>query len=434
MVIFHVITDYGSTFVSGNARAHVWHEDHYNKIDAKYLNEGQRVRFERKYIPKSLDEIDAILAARSGRYRDAKALLFERNENNIYIPRLRCEIIRGVETPTQDLETRILRSNGADLNPADYRLITDLVHDVLVRFAASRGMKAPVWETALSWIKGDVVSPANPLLYAALADIHPYFMDPYHDFQQGGRFKDAYDHYMKIRRCLMAWRAPADETAPQEPTQSWSAKRSGTLEEERLIIMEEFGTDINSRFVDAVVLKVERVRKKREHGVLRRQSKEPHLFKGVYTGDNVPEGTRVVSIDQIDLRGEIGDINPLEEPLVYTQKLKEICIRYGFPLNMMRDRFLGVGRDKAEMMQQVQQEVKNIFERYSPDSIRRELLQHIEKIGGFKYENLDAGRRAEVDAIISQQTLTVFEAVQQRLVEDREKLDTLTTIVKKELE
>jgi len=383
MAIFNVITDYGSTFIGGAARTYVWHEDHYTRIDAKYLNEGQRVRFERKYISRTLDEIDALLAVRSDRYRYAKAALFERNESGMHIPKLRCNIIRGIESFSQDLEDRILRSNGADFNIADYRLFTDLVHDVLVRFAASRGLKAPVWETALHWVRGQVVSPANAMFYAALADINPYFMELFHDFNEGGALKDAYEYYMKVRRGLMAWRAPAGAT--QEAQQGWSDKKIGTLDQERQIVMEELGTDINSQFIDAVVLKVERVRKKKEHGVLKRHSDEPHLFRGIYTGDASEEGVRVVLIDQIDFKSELSGIDFMSQPQAYAGKLKELCVRYGFPIQMMRDYIFrpldkrdeeNIKRDVIEFMDKTLGEAI-----LKPEEIRTTVLNLISKQG-----------------------------------------------------
>ena len=347
MTLFNIITDLGSTFVSGKDATYVKNGSTYVRVDGNYLNPGDMVLFRKDCITKGLDEVDSVLDGRRDTYREAKLKLFELNENGIYVPRLRTNIIRGIEGANPDIEDKILRNGDQDFEPKEYRPLVDLTHEVVSDYADRQGLNGPKWLTVLNWVKGNVVAPAETRYFEALAKINPEFNVIYRSFSEGGEFKDAYEYYIKVRKGIMAYLARLTQREGDGAQTRWGQSKGGTIGEEIELVLEEFGTDIESQFVDANIVTIERVKKAKERGVKSRRGSSPHLFRGIYTGTENPENRQVLSIGDIDLESKVAHIDWSTNPELLGRTIKEICVEYGFPINMMVDYVLeiGLGRD-----------------------------------------------------------------------------------------
>ncbi|MBI2652404.1 hypothetical protein HYX00_02965 [Candidatus Woesearchaeota archaeon] len=405
MGLFHIITDHGATFVGSTEQVFLKHGDGYNAIGARYSSVDEIVLYERQWISKSLSQIDAALEVRSDRYRNAKAVLFERSNGGLYVPRLRTMIIRGIEVASNDLEDKILRNNGADFTPEEYRIMADIAYGIIASYASRNQIKHPAWETVLSWIKGKVIAPAEKRFFEGLVSVNPYFAAVYRSFQEGNGFKEAYEYFIGKRIGLTAYFANIRSAEDlEELRQTWSQRRKGSLAPELEFLLEEFGSDIQSRFVDASIRAIEEVRKKNVIGVKQRMKHELHLSKGVYTGMAPPECIKVVTIDQIDLSRMAG-INPLQNPDLYIQSLKELCAEYGFPVQMMRDYLLRPA-DKGA----VSRDVNNFLEErgLTLPALTNTVRGWVEEITGIKYEELSPEMKVFVDGLVSEQVKKII--------------------------
>ena len=159
MTLLNIITDCGSTFVGSTSTVYKRHGDFYIPIDAISVNVGDKVIYEKDWISRrSLEEIDLVLEARSDAYRNARNVLFERNDQGLYIPRLRTMLIRGIGPSSDTLENKVLRNN-ADFSPSEYRVMVDLAHGVVKQYAKEKDIQAPAWNTIANWIRGEIISP-----------------------------------------------------------------------------------------------------------------------------------------------------------------------------------------------------------------------------------------------------------------------------------
>ena len=411
MAIFNVLTEFGSTFVEGNQQAYVRRGENYIVVGCNYLNAGDKVLFLKEHVTKNLDQIDARLENRVEDYRNAKSVLLEKNADGIYIPRLRTEIIRGIVDYTGDLDEKLLRNQGSDFTASDYRAMTDLTHEIIIQYSRNHELEPPVWETVLHWIKGDVIAPANKKFFDALGAVNPSLKEIYTSFEQQSGFGKAYHYFTGRRRGLMSYIAkmvggnyPNDDIGRLS-----SGFTGGNLIEEINIILEEFGSDIKSHFIDAQIMSIDTVRKKNEERLRKRKTGEPHLFRGLYTGNEAPENRLAIRLSEINLASLLGNINPLKEPDLYVSRLKEICAEYGFPTRMMKDNFLKGTAEKGI----VEGEVRILSKRFIGefDTLKLEYIRILQETTGIEYSSLQGAQKAYYDDIFHREYLKGIEDV-----------------------
>src|SRR3989338_2995556 len=435
MALFHVVTDLGSTFVSSTRTTYVKHGDKYNIVPMKYAGEGDKIIYDWQWVSTSLDRVDVALEIRLDTYRDAKEALFEKNASGVYIPRLRINIIRGIESPSDTLEGRILKNDGMDFSSAEYRAIVDIAHEIVDYYAKRNKLHTPIWETVLNWVQGNVISPANFKFLEALAEINPYFNEAYKSFEDGGGFKDAYEDYVNKREGIMAYLAKVKDTQKlrEDMGKSWSGTRKGDLSEELKVLFEELGDEIQPHYRDAVIISIERVGTKGEKNIRRRKANEPHLFRGIYTEDNPPGNRAVVRLEDINIREELGGVNLYENTDIAVQRLKEICIRYGFPIGMMRDYIL---RKDPTTGKRAEIEAWQFIEEHklTPDRLRAEFIQSIEKEIGQRFEDLSQEVQDGFNELIRKEVLNTYDNLKEMLANHQKDVERMIDKINRELQ
>ena len=411
MSIFNVITDFGSTFVEGNQQAYVRSGENYIVLGCNYLNAGDKVLFLKEHITKNLGQVDAVLESRADAYRNAKSELFERNVDGQYIPKLRLEIIKGIVDKSEGLDEMLLRNHGSDFTPPEYRVMTDLTQEVVNQYSRNYGLEPPVWETVLHWIKGDVIAPANKKFLDALGDINPSLKEMYTSFEQEYGFGKAYRYFTGRRSGLMSYIAKmVGRSNPDDDINLLKSRfTGGDLSEEISIILEEFGSDIKSHYIDAQIVSIDTVRKKKEEHLRKRKTAEPHLFRGLYTGNEAPESRKAIRLSEINIASLLGKINPLKEPDLYVSRLKEICAEYGFPTRMMKDNFLKGTAEKGI----VEGEVRILSKRFIGefDTLKLEYIRILQETTGIEYSSLQGAQKAYYDDIFHREYLKGIEEV-----------------------
>ena len=392
MTLLNIITDCGSTFVGSTSTVYKRHGDFYIPIDAISVNVGDKVIYEKDWISRrSLEEIDLVLEARSDAYRNARNVLFERNDQGLYIPRLRTMLIRGIGPSSDTLENKVLRNN-ADFSPSEYRVMVDLAHGVVKQYAKEKDIQAPAWNTIANWIRGEVIAPEETRFLEALLAINPLFNSVYRSFQEGGEFKDAYVYFVSRRRGLMAYIANIkNKGSIRDAAHQWSPIRKGGLAEEISIILQEFGADVDSQYIDAQIKSIERVHKKNESRLSARRNTEPHLFRGIYTKEEPPQNKKIKSIDDVDISEVFWRHSPFNDPDAYLRTVKEFSLEYGVTLKQLRslvDTHLNaVIREYKEVLEKTYTEGG-----FTRPELLREQMRIFEEATGVKYEEIPKER------------------------------------------
>lgn len=397
MALYNIITDVGSTFVKGTSTIYMRLGDNYLALPGRYLEEGSRVLFEKEYIKVPLVDVDKVLQSRMEAYRSAKDILFEKNNAGVFVPRLRTEILRGIAPDM--LEDIVLLNSQNDLTVSDYRACTDLVVNVINQYAEQHSFPSPTWSTVLSWIKGEVVAPQRKEFFEALGSFNAYFTDVFYSFQkkddEKNDFADAYKYYTITRSGLMAYLAmlrPQDAKGEHDPDKRMDTPRKNTLHDQIAVVLEEFGESLQSQYVDAVVVSIQRVRKKKELAVFKRQESEHGLFKGILQ-NAVPKEKTVVELSDI-LKPILSQMDPLETPEAYVIKAKEVGIASGFPLEMIKEHLLGKYVDPSKIDDLL---TENGF---TYEGMKQLFYDELEKDLGVPYSSLSEEEKRVFDELI----------------------------------
>ncbi|MEM3031079.1 MAG: hypothetical protein QXH27_05065 [Candidatus Micrarchaeia archaeon] len=211
-----VQTSAGNFFVSPHTLIKVaLGEGRYAEKYAHDLNEGDMVLVSKEYVrlPVTLEEVDAILCDNLPRYRNTFANMFEFNSRGERIPRLRCELIRGLGAKriVQEEKAKTLKESG-DYEPAEYAAMTGKIAEVI------ENARTP--ETIRGWLRGDILAPSELSVLAKLSVINGVFADM---AREESDFAKSYAVYVTIRRGVMRGIASpkavgAGQTAQHEHT------------------------------------------------------------------------------------------------------------------------------------------------------------------------------------------------------------------------
>ncbi|MBI2146907.1 hypothetical protein HYU19_00340 [Candidatus Woesearchaeota archaeon] len=320
MALYLVKTEAGTTMLSQRQQAYVRSPlGGYVRKEPEFLAEGDIVIFEKEHAAIALDTIDEALERRDDRYARAKDLLFEKNSQGVYVPRLRTNLLRGLAfgsaaeelgspvgtlggVPEDHLEEKILKEGQRDVSVAAYRASADLVHGRVAEYAQTIRKEGVSWDTVLNWLRGNVVAPQNKQLLYALSPIHDQLGAWAASFHGNGEIAQAYHVYTGIRQSVMAYLAePANKglgTGSGEERRKRAFPEQLCIEGEIAIILEEFGGLVRQGFFETTVHGVEQLTGNSGREAFSRKKNDPSLAKGVYT-DKAPESISVHDLDEI---------------------------------------------------------------------------------------------------------------------------------------
>ncbi|MEM4389925.1 MAG: hypothetical protein QXG98_04650 [Candidatus Micrarchaeia archaeon] len=231
-------------------------EGRYAEKYAYDLNEGDMVLVSKEYIklPVTLEQVDAILYDNLPRYRDTFAVLFELNRNGERIPRLRCELIRGLGAKqiVREERAKTLKEEG-DYEPAEYAVMTDKIKEFI------GGARTP--ETIRAWLRGEVIAPSEAEILAALSAVNPVFEEMARD---GSPFAESYAVYVTIRRGVMRCIAQIKAAGTGQPSAHREPTGKVRIKDALSIVRNHFLSDIDEQIAAASIGKITEVNGKGE--------------------------------------------------------------------------------------------------------------------------------------------------------------------------
>jgi len=353
MSLYRITTDLGgSTFLGSEQTPYIRSDGRYIRVSAPFLEVGNKILIQKDSIAKkTLHEVDDVLESRVERYRDAKSVLFEKNAEGVYIPVLRTELLRGlnyytptmVDKPPQETEDKILKNHGTDFRKGDLTELINLTQEIVENYAEKKDIEAPQRAAINLWLNGSVIAPKNYQFFEALAEINPYFNEVFKSFEsEEGEFKKAYDILVGHRRGIMAYIARQHlEDNEGESGDNWNRPSKGSITEAIESIVTEFGSEIESQFADAEILNIDRIEDEFECSIRADAIADPNLFKGVYTGEDVPESREVITLDGIFSEPGLLTIALSDSNLFFSRGIK-MADEFGFPKQMIEDALLEI--------------------------------------------------------------------------------------------
>ncbi|MFZ5954901.1 MAG: hypothetical protein ACOYT4_00590 [Nanoarchaeota archaeon] len=434
MTLLNIITDAGNTFIDGNMPVYISQGDTYVKITGKYLEKGDVVLYRKEYIKIPLNKVDETLELRAENYREAKKLLFEKNNNGIWIPKLRCLLFRGFDSN----EDKILKNND-DFSTEEYLAYSDLTYGLIQKYSSKTNTSCVTWDTILNWLKGNVCAPFNKDYFEALSEINPQFEIISKGFKEGnGEFRNAYEKYMAVRKGLMAYIAKAKQKDSERKLEEKAERKtSHGIDEEKLIILEEFGQDLLSDYFPAYVKDIQHINKAKSGKLNKQRQNTPHLFKGIYTEQEHPPDINAIRIEDIaiKLKERLNGLNWINDKDKWVKTLKEIAIECNFPLKMLKQSILeDLSRRHERLLDPHVQELLLFDAKLMPHQIKEAEIKTAEREFGCKYEKLSFEIRSRLEEEMSRRIKLAKELFLKEIAEKEGNIRALKNILKKELQ
>ncbi len=396
-----VKTEAGNNLVPPTKSVLVRFGDRYIRRQAQHLVPGDRVRWKKEFIQKTLDEVDIELSSRSERYVQARETVMIQGSTGIWVPRLRYHLLAGAPAVTRSQAL----FEGTDISPGECREITNLVHKEIVDYSRLKGMGPVCWDTVSNWVLGNVLAPANKDFFYPLGGIHPAFYEIHDDFRAGGPWAQAYELYVTLRRVAMNYiakpKAEGKGTSPGAAKGKGSA--NGRFAEELSALVEAFETDRESACIDVAVQGNE-TQRLRNKALSNRKRVDPHLFKGV-----VCEGDELaVEADSLDnySDAEICGGAIMDNPREAIENAKKFALEHGFSLAELKERLTPKKIDEKRIKKAVEEASSELG--LSVESIRDELLEG----SGLKYEELSPEEKAALDGQVAEVARSVASNLQ----------------------
>jgi hypothetical protein len=329
-------TEAGNNFASPLKRVLVRFKDHYIQKRAKDLAEGDKVRWKREFIQKTLDEVDLVLSAQSGRYASAREAVMEQNSARVWVPKLRVHLLESMSNASR---AQILME-GTDITPEEYRAVSNAAHERILEYSSMHSLDPVCWDTVLNWVSGKVIAPAEKRFLDALGSFSPVFSEIYLDFIKNGPWSEAYSIYTNLRKVAMSY---ISDLQLKEGNGSEKKRRKGEgldFGPELSAVVEAFGEEMRSRFIDVEVLGNETLRLDKKK-ISKTRGMEPHLFRGIVKADEDFGG---IAIDRLEYYSDgeifgIEDASALDDPERLIEHAKKFAIGHGFSLEDLRERF-----------------------------------------------------------------------------------------------
>jgi len=346
-------TEAGVTLLPATSKALVQLGDRYVSRDACDLVPGDRVRFRKDHISRSIDEIDVVLSGASQRYVTSREQIMERNSLGLWIPKLRTLLLGGMNSQygivAPALAGRKIFLEHDDFSPHEYRFMADSVSSRIGAYAITNGLRAVCWDTTANWVMGRVIAPEQKRFFNALSAFNPAFSAIAQDFAANGPWAQAYGTYVTIRKVCMSYVAAQYNPPNVGPQQGAQQRPGASLAPELAAIVSTFAGDASSQYIDVEVLSNEELRQRKD--VFRRRQKfEPYLFKGIVTvGSGGQGGMQFDSLDKYDGKQIFGTEKPLDNPEQAVEHAKLFALEHGFTLSELKKRLEGKPVDEASM-------------------------------------------------------------------------------------
>lgn len=389
----HLIkTEAGNNMLPPCKRVLVRFGDHYVPKEARDLVPGDRVRWKKEYVQKTLDEVDAVLSNCSSRYNWARQVVMEQNTALVWIPKLRILLL---ETEREITRAQMMLE-GEDISPAMAARVANRAHAAVEEYGVAHGITPVCWDTVSNWVAGRVVAPAEKGFLDALSGINPKFQPIFQDFRSNGPWAEAYRIYVGLRQVAMSYLAGISG----EPSgTSHSAKSTGRdFSPELSTIVDSFGIDMRTGTLDALVVSAESIRMKAK-SLSGKKKVDPHLFRGLVTfEDGVAAGLKVDSPDNYpneEIFGMPHEVVP-ENAKKAAENAKAFAIAHGFSFADVRRRLLGDGspiEERKELVRRffIKQKMSSL------DEMRKNLLEGT----GLTWEELSPEDKLKVNGEVA---------------------------------
>lgn len=268
-----------NSFLGEESDVYVKIGNHFVRKKGRDLQEGDKIVVKTESIDKKPEEVYTVLDQHSVRYRVAKNSLFENNNQERAIPRLRTLLWRGMADPkTQNLEAKILLENN-DFAQGEYRDVAEVLSDVV---SVTRG-------TVRTWLEGEVIAPEDWENFNALSSIGENegneFAAIYNSKDQDLGFHAAYRLYVGLRSTIMSYlakRTGEERDHSQGHAGHKNASQKGKFTPEIEAVVRMFIDEIDHQYVAARVMKIKTVERGSENGSEKEQP-DPNLSKGIVT-------------------------------------------------------------------------------------------------------------------------------------------------------
>jgi len=334
----HIIkTEAGSNILPPRKKVLVRVGERYVPREAKALNPGDKVRWRREFIQKTLDEVDAVLSTNSQRYIEARETVMEQNSARVWIPKLRIHLLSALTDATK---AQIMLEDGADLSPEATREAVNTAHEAILNYSSTQGMDPVAWDTVANWVSGRTIAPFDKRFFAALSPINPVFTQIATDFERDGPWAQAYELYVNLRKIAMAYLADTSaENGKNSPKKRKPPSQKLKFGEELTSLVETFEDEKKNRWIDSEVLENEPL-KLNTKKISSRKKDQPQLFRGIVKLDDPDLGEIDVDvIDNYSLVDIFGDAN-LEDFEAIIECAKNFVLSRGFSYADLQERLL----------------------------------------------------------------------------------------------
>ncbi|MEM4272240.1 MAG: hypothetical protein QXH30_01505 [Candidatus Bilamarchaeaceae archaeon] len=329
-------TEAGNNFAPPLKRVLVRFGDHYVLKRAKDLAEGDRVRWKREFIQKTLDEVDVVLSAQSERYAAAREVVMVQNSARVWIPKMRVHLLESISSASM---AQILLE-GTDISTEQYRGVSNRVHGRIVEYSSMHSLEPVCWDTVLNWVSGKVIAPAEKRFLDAMGIFNPVFSEIYLDFVNKGPWSEAYWIYTNLRKIAMSY--ISEIQLGEKNGNAKKGKNRGGLDfgPELSAVVGAFAEEMKGMFLDVEVLGNETVRLDKKK-IARQRGVDPHLFRGLVKAD---EEHGEIKIDKLENYSDdavfgIEDASALNDPEKLIEHAKGFAIGHGFSLEDLKERF-----------------------------------------------------------------------------------------------
>lgn len=421
-------TEAGITLLPATSKALVQLGDRYVSRDACDLVPGDRVRFRKDHISRSIDEVDVVLSGASQRYVTSREQIMERNSLGLWIPKLRTLLLRGMNSQygivAPALAGRKILLEHDDFSPHEYRFMADSVSSRIGAYAITNGLRAVCWDTTANWVMGRVIAPEQKRFFNALSAFNPAFSAIAQDFAANGPWAQAYNTYVTIRKVCMSYVAAQYNPPDVGPQQGAQQRPGASLAPELAAIVSTFAGDASSQYIDVEVLSNEELRQRKD--VFRRRQKfEPYLFKGIVTaGAGAQADVPFDSLENYTGDEIFGTERPLDNPEQALEHAKLFALERGFTLSALKKRLEG----KPPEINAMKDAAEAFMMEHGMGSVAQ-LRETLLEGTGLRYEDLGPEGRLRVLREVEKMCLTLRDSMtgQQhrigRFIEGIENLD-----------
>lgn len=296
--ILLVETALTTAFVAKNSDVYVKIGNNYVRKKARDLQKGDLVIVNNEGINKRLEDIIPILE-QSMRYSVAKETLHKANAEGKEIKKFRILLLEGLaDKSTQNLEKKIMQEYGYDFSEKEYSMFKDRVLGYGVNVKD---------DAVIEWLKGTTLAPRDWNNFSCLIPLDTEFQSIADSYGKDSGYYAAYQLFTGLRRTIMSYiakRTGAPNNLAEKPHKYYS-DIPGKYRKEIGMVVGHFMEEVDNTKSATRITKIKPIEvgeaDKEEGREIYSGGSEPHLKKGVFTGEL---GLPLQDINQI--REELG--------------------------------------------------------------------------------------------------------------------------------